>query len=256
MDSIFFLRNFRPAIVALLKPSCHPIPLKLNFLLISGDQTATLGSLIAITFIHEGMHAYLRWRLGDSIAPAAFDTPELNPGRKGQSGWELEYLLFRGVVQVQLPEKDSKRADCFKRIENLWVQQTTVASEADFLRLIPNSHLERFYTQLLQSVLTIDTLIACFHSKSMPLTPQTVVCENDRVLLRLGPATGPNAVHMPVPFYHHPAPIPRCGIALRRAGNYGPEESADFWTKYLDGGTVDEAAADGDLGTGAAVDDA
>ncbi|KAJ7718924.1 hypothetical protein B0H16DRAFT_1739763 [Mycena metata] len=80
-------------------------------------RPAQLGSLIGITFIHQGMHVYVRWRLGDSVEPSAFDTLT-----------ELEHILFKGFVQVQMREEDAKRADWFKGIQDVWIQDhpTTV----------------------------------------------------------------------------------------------------------------------------------
>ncbi|KAJ7748087.1 hypothetical protein B0H16DRAFT_1888552 [Mycena metata] len=194
-------------------------------------RRAQLGSLIGITFIHQGMHAYVRWRLGDSVEPSAFDTLKLEPGRRE---WELEHILFKGFLQVQMREEDAKRADRFRGIQDVWIQDhpTTVNTTGVPiplpLRLIPNSHLKRFHAQLMQSVLPINTLIECFQRKSnsTPLQPRTVILQNDRVLLRVAPPSLSSEEHdidtwMPMTLM--PAPIPHCGLALQRADNYGPQ---------------------------------
>ncbi|KAJ7045059.1 hypothetical protein C8F04DRAFT_1067571, partial [Mycena alexandri] len=216
----------------------EPIPTNPRLIDIRARR-AQLGSLIGITFIHEGMHAYLRWRLGDCIDPATFNTLELNPGQKCESGWELEYLLFRGIVHAQITREGSEKADRFRRIENLWLQVDSrpatkhnasagplIDLPPAIFRLISNSCLADFHNHLLQSVLTTRTLAACFQSKSTPLTAETVVCANNRVLLRIGPALD----KVPEPrFPPLLSPVPHCGLALERFG-YGPDmgRSCDF----------------------------
>ncbi|KAJ7035517.1 hypothetical protein C8F04DRAFT_1097534 [Mycena alexandri] len=194
-------------------------------------RRAQLGSLIAITFIHEGMHTYLRWRLGTCIDPAAFNTPELTAGRKGESGWELEQILFKGSVLAQLCAGDVKRADRFQRIENIWIQDPHTAATMDPvtkvitpapsppLRMIPTSRLQFFHQRLLQSVLTVSSIVVCFFTRDTPLRPQAVVQQNNRVLLRLSPSS---ASDPDIQMVQTMPPLSHCGLALKRADG-GPD---------------------------------
>ncbi|KAJ7612471.1 hypothetical protein DFH06DRAFT_1344997 [Mycena polygramma] len=102
-------------------------------------RRAQLGSLIAITFAHEGMHAYLRWKLGDSVDAAVFNTiPDY--------GMNLESRLFRGCVQIQIAEEDSKATDRFRRIQNIWlkVEVQKQKDPAPAFRLIREAHSQQY----------------------------------------------------------------------------------------------------------------
>ncbi|KAJ6515143.1 hypothetical protein C8R47DRAFT_1190343 [Mycena vitilis] len=141
-------------------------------------RRAQLGSLIAITFALEGMHAYLRWKLGDSVDAAVFNIPQVIP----DYGMNLESRLCAGPVQVRIAE-DSKATDRFRRIQNLWLKVDVERKKdpAPAFRLIPNSELAEFHAHLLQSVLSVGILANCFQtrSRSAPLELETVVCQNN-----------------------------------------------------------------------------
>lgn len=62
------------------------------------QRRGQLGSLIPITWMHEITHNFIRWRVADE---KQFLTPDLQLGRRGESGWEFESLIFPGIIQAR-----------------------------------------------------------------------------------------------------------------------------------------------------------
>ncbi|KAJ7161224.1 hypothetical protein C8R46DRAFT_1038362 [Mycena filopes] len=88
------------------------------------SRRALLGTLIALTFIHEAMHSYVHWRLADAIDPTTFNRIFNTTDEKGKPdpGWLLESHLFHGSFQVQMALANIKNIDRFTQIEDVYLQ--------------------------------------------------------------------------------------------------------------------------------------
>ena len=55
---------------------------------------------------------------------ALWSTPDLE-GFEGESGWKLEKGIFAGVVQVRWSSEDGKSEERFRRIQDIWLQDSS-----------------------------------------------------------------------------------------------------------------------------------
>jgi hypothetical protein len=88
--------------------------------------------LIVVTLLHETNHSFIRWRLNGVVEDLSeFIAPDLVPGKEGDSGWEWECSVFRGVIQARWNALDIAESDRFSRIQDVWLQ--VVASSVNDL---------------------------------------------------------------------------------------------------------------------------
>jgi hypothetical protein len=67
-----------------------------------------------------------------------FIAPDLVPGKGGESGWEWECRVFRGVIQARWNALDIAESDRFSRIQDVWLQVASSVNEMSPLRPVGN----------------------------------------------------------------------------------------------------------------------
>ncbi|KAJ7212178.1 hypothetical protein GGX14DRAFT_622223 [Mycena pura] len=165
-----------------------------------------LGSLIAIALIHEITHSLIRWRLDEFVDLAEFSIPEVGGDGQGEAGWELENLLFQGVIQACWDRADVLKASRFDLIRDVWKEIPNSK-----LRKLPIDNLVTFHNRILQGSLTMPTMLDLDIS-SEPLVSRATVIAGDRCLLRESPR--------PKPKRRTRYPVSYCGLGLSRFPDY------------------------------------
>ncbi|KAF8136822.1 hypothetical protein K438DRAFT_1786503 [Mycena galopus ATCC 62051] len=183
-----------------------------------------LGTLLAVTFLHELNHVFVRIGLQTIISMDIFVTPDLQPGKEGESGWEFEHFIFRGVVQAQWREEDITDPDRFRRIEDIWMQQATSANRYAPLRAIceASERLAGFFDAINNRNLTYQVITELGAvERDDPYLPYATVTQKGRVLGR----GAPFPAEMPASDATGPPAIPTCGLALERLAAEFPARS-------------------------------
>ncbi|KAF8206965.1 hypothetical protein K438DRAFT_2013547 [Mycena galopus ATCC 62051] len=94
-------------------------------------RRAQLGSLLAITFLHELNHVLIRQAFKTVFDMEHFLTPSLEIGLEGESGWQFEFIMFQGVIRSRWNVVDTTKADRFSRILDLWILGLRAARPVD-----------------------------------------------------------------------------------------------------------------------------
>ncbi|KAJ7696434.1 hypothetical protein B0H17DRAFT_1053247 [Mycena rosella] len=170
------------------------------------------GSLIAVSFMHESVHAVIRQGLKDVLDAHEFLTPELNAGVRGESGWEWEHLVFRGILLARWKAADIRKDSRFELIEDVWLQGSSFANNYSRVRPIPPASFHKFHKAIMKGKLDAITIITCFPRDDSSWLPYTTVVDGDRCLLR-GP---PSEAKLQPPLIYGLPIIPHCGLALER----------------------------------------
>ncbi|KAJ6535151.1 hypothetical protein B0H19DRAFT_1271796 [Mycena capillaripes] len=144
------------------------------------QQRGQVGSLIAITWMHEIL------------------------GRKGELGWEFEFLIFRGVIQARWCAADTAKENSFEFIQDVWLQLSRFANFSSPLRVIlPRGDSD--------TSLNLYTILECFAWTPEPEVPRTTVISEDCVLRGIPiRSTRIKPVLPPLGFFG----MPHCGLAL------------------------------------------
>ncbi|KAJ7161173.1 hypothetical protein C8R46DRAFT_1285229 [Mycena filopes] len=214
-------------------------------------KRARLGSLIAITLLHESMHGYLRWRLGSSVA-AILNTPGVDKNGKTESGWLLERELFQGVIKARIPTSRCTATDRFDYIDEIFLEN------AQELRIISSSRLRTFHAAILAGNINVSSIKSCFSDTTAPSLTLDNVVRNDRTLCRVvSPVDDaphePQWSTIPATSTDGPPPELNCLMALRRAD---PQAYEAFWSQTPDTDieAVEKPAMPRNEGRGLALD--
>ncbi|KAF8206966.1 hypothetical protein K438DRAFT_2013548 [Mycena galopus ATCC 62051] len=199
-------------------------------------RRSQLGSLLAITFMHELNNVVVRKGLKDlfGVFSRDFVPSELHVGKeKDAPGWHLEFAIFRGVVQVRWKATDVFQEHRFELIEDLWLQTAREPVEFPPLRLIPVSSLTIFFSEIFyNTTLTQRTILnlSCAERLEHPYLPCATVLQRDRILAR---GVRPNGQMSTQPSAPKGRPvIPTCLVALEHMAERYPNVYGKYWKYY------------------------
>ncbi|KAJ6496005.1 hypothetical protein C8R45DRAFT_984717 [Mycena sanguinolenta] len=199
-------------------------------------RRSQLGSLLAITFMHELTNVFVRRGLQDMfrLFDREFVLSELHAGSvKTAPGWHFESLLFGGVVQVRWEAADVFQERRFELIEDVWLQTGCELVQFPPLRLIPTSNLAAFFSEIFyNTTLNKSTIFALWFAgwREHPYIPVAMVLQKDRILARGVYPRGQMSTRPP------PTPgraiIPTCLVGLERMAERYPDVYGKYWKYY------------------------
>ncbi|KAJ7879380.1 hypothetical protein B0H13DRAFT_959758 [Mycena leptocephala] len=205
---------------------CQQLPLTREVIRMRGQ----LGSIIAVTYLHEITHGLIRWRLRgvtSSISePFLTIEPEHSRRHGGEAGWELEYNLFKGILQARLRTEDVLSDARFRRIVDVWLKQSKYYDTMAPVQLIPVEHLIWFHHDVMRGTLTRDAIVRWFAVDNKKWIPHAGAVGKDHVLLRGVPAPGHQ---LPVPLPSGPPTFPHCGVAFNRLSEEEVKAILQYW---------------------------
>ncbi|KAF8188767.1 hypothetical protein K438DRAFT_1833276 [Mycena galopus ATCC 62051] len=198
-------------------------------------KRSQLGSLLAITFMHELNNVFVRRGLQDMfpLFDQQFNLSELHSGRlKTAPGWHFELNLFGGVVQVRWEAADILQERRFELIEDVWLQTRRELGDFPPLRLISTSNLAVFFSEIFYNTnLTKSTIDAFWFPgwREHPLLPVATVLQKDRILAR--------GVYPGGQMWARPPPTPGipfqgCLLELERLAKRYPDVYGKYWKYY------------------------
>ncbi|KAJ6469279.1 hypothetical protein C8R45DRAFT_1166747 [Mycena sanguinolenta] len=200
----------------------HPDPVILR-------RRSQLGSLLAVTFLHELNHVFSRVGLKNVLDIKEFLTPEVDIGKEG-AGREFEWYVFKGVIQARWKLEDITNHDRFTMIQDVWLQAAFSPDKLSNFRLISDDQLSGFFNEIFfNATLTRHTILDYFFKNENPSLPYATVARKDRILLR---GTLPGAVMAP-PLTYGPPANTHCAVELERlAKKYPKSKYAKMWSYY------------------------
>ncbi|KAJ6557344.1 hypothetical protein DFH09DRAFT_1365355 [Mycena vulgaris] len=116
---------------------------------------ALLSTLVIVTYSHESCHAFLRVSLSDILVsagvPSNWRTPTMGGDRFGESGFELEALLFGGTLLVLWAEVNFGN---FREIQKVYFTNNINPVNSSRLRVISPNMLMEFHEAVSDQGLT------------------------------------------------------------------------------------------------------